>query len=321
MEKNMKRILILIFLMLVVSISSLRADFEGLQPGISTKKEADRVLGRPIRVIREGIRYDYDPTKYDARRISIKFKKNTQIIETIDLYMKEKYRKSQYKEWFDLKKRVNTEIDNQGNLVEYYHPAVIALHYEGADNSLPVAYFSHFDPGLIPKTPTRYDRPPVKKNQVYYEKEADIAHKKKNCIQLKQILDEGLRFYPKSAVLWRKRMMYYFPLECESDPIQKREAKRSAIKAYELNPTASHAVNLGWLYQREGDCLAALHYYQSGIKYAAKHPDLYFFIAKCYEVTGDQDRAKSYYHTFLMAAPKHKHAPEAVENLRILERR
>ena len=46
--------------------------FEGLEPGRSSRADADRVLGTPIREIVAGVRYDYDPSKYGARRISIK---------------------------------------------------------------------------------------------------------------------------------------------------------------------------------------------------------------------------------------------------------
>jgi hypothetical protein len=47
-------------------------DFEGLTPGISTKTDVDRVLGPPLREVIPGERYEYNPAKHDAVRISIK---------------------------------------------------------------------------------------------------------------------------------------------------------------------------------------------------------------------------------------------------------
>ena len=107
--------------------------FEGLEPGVSTKKDADQVLGTPIREIIPGERYDYDPTKYDARRISIKFNMETQVIETIDLYFLGKYKKPQYKEWFELDEPEKTASDPHGNLIEYYTKDGISLHFERSE--------------------------------------------------------------------------------------------------------------------------------------------------------------------------------------------
>ena len=41
--------------------------------------------------VAQGERHDYDPSCHEARRISIRFNRQTQIIETIDLYFKRAY--------------------------------------------------------------------------------------------------------------------------------------------------------------------------------------------------------------------------------------
>jgi tetratricopeptide (TPR) repeat protein len=120
-------------------------EFAGLKPGMSKKADADRVLGQPIREVVPGERYDYNPAKHDARRISIKFQRNTLVIESIDLYFKENYPKRQYQEWFKLGSPTRTSIDANGNLVEYYSPSGLALHYTGPDPQSTVEFFSHFD--------------------------------------------------------------------------------------------------------------------------------------------------------------------------------
>jgi len=121
--------------------------FEGLEPGASTKSDADRVLGPPVREIVAGVRYDYDPSKYGARRISIQFDPQTETIVKIDLRLETDYAKSDYREWFELGEPSSTRTDDDGNLVESYLPQAISLHYSGPDDSFQVAYFRHFDPG------------------------------------------------------------------------------------------------------------------------------------------------------------------------------
>lgn len=120
-------------------------EFEGLTPGVSRKADADRALGPPVREVVPGTRFDYDPAKHDARRISIKYSGSGQVIETIDLYFKANYPKSQYQQWFKLEAPARSAFDGDGNLIEYYSPAGLALHYAGPDDQSPVEFFSHFD--------------------------------------------------------------------------------------------------------------------------------------------------------------------------------
>jgi tetratricopeptide (TPR) repeat protein len=90
-----------------------------------------------------GVRYEYNPDPYDARRISLKFNPNTQVIESIDLYLKKQYPKSQFAKWFQLTQPSRSQIDANGNLIEFYQPAGIALHYQGPNDKSPVNFFSH----------------------------------------------------------------------------------------------------------------------------------------------------------------------------------
>lgn len=130
-------------------------EFEGLTPGVSRKADADRVLGPPVREVVPGTRFDYDPARHDARRISIKYDGDKQVIETIDLYFKTSYAKSQYQQWFKLEAPARTAFDGDGNLIEYYSPAGLALHYDGPDDQSPVEFFSHFDQEAPAVEPSR----------------------------------------------------------------------------------------------------------------------------------------------------------------------
>ena len=142
---------VLLFFLLAPGLadSALVGDFEGLQPGVSRKADADRVLGTPVREVIPGERYDYDPTRHDSRRISIRYDRDTQVIRTIDIYLKTQYPKDRYQEWFKLGTPVRTEFDANGNLVEHYSPEGLALHYAGPEDKSAVEFFSHFDPRML----------------------------------------------------------------------------------------------------------------------------------------------------------------------------
>jgi len=100
-----------------------------------------------------GQRYDYDPSKHEARRISLKFNPNTQVIETIDLYFQVPYPKAQLQKWFELGAPARTALDPNGNLIEYYLPQGVALYYTGPNAASEVEFFSHFDPNLPAEEP------------------------------------------------------------------------------------------------------------------------------------------------------------------------
>ncbi len=141
------------FVIALASFALLRpafaGEFEGLKPGVSRKADADRILNAPTRELIPGERYDYDPAKHKARRISIRFARPTQIIESIDLYLQMDYGKSYYQEWFKLNQPDRKEYDQNGNLIEYYASAGLALHYGGPDDKSPVEFFSHYNQGNV----------------------------------------------------------------------------------------------------------------------------------------------------------------------------
>jgi tetratricopeptide (TPR) repeat protein len=123
--------------------------FNGLEPGVSKKADADRVLGKPIREVIKGVRYDYDAKAIKARRLSITYQPKTAVIETINIYPKETVSKDKFRKWLALKEPQKKEIDRDGNFIEYYLSSGVALHFDGPDDSGPVKYFSHIDASLI----------------------------------------------------------------------------------------------------------------------------------------------------------------------------
>lgn len=173
-EKSMKPSLVIVLGLCFLLYGLAGAGtFNGLEPGISKKADADRVLGKPIREVVKGVRYDYAAKAIKARRLSITYRRNTAVIETINIYPNDTVGKDTFRQWLSLKEPEKKEIDDDGNLIEYYVASGVALHLDGPDDSGPVKYFSHIDAALIDGTrqPGAGARPkerPVSEDQVVF---------------------------------------------------------------------------------------------------------------------------------------------------------
>ncbi|MEA3547235.1 MAG: hypothetical protein U9R66_06190 [Thermodesulfobacteriota bacterium] len=143
-----KKTPILFFVLLFVS--TVYADtYMDLTPGLSTQKDADRVLGKPIKEVIQDVSYDYSPDEHEARRLSLTFNQDTQVIETIKIYPIGTYTKKQLSEWFALGEPSKSIVDKDGNFIEYYGAKSVSLHYKGPSSDSPVAFFSHFDTAIL----------------------------------------------------------------------------------------------------------------------------------------------------------------------------
>jgi len=134
------------WLLAALAFIVMAGDFAGLKPGVSTKTDADRVLGAPRLEVVPDLRYDYDPARYQARRISILYSAGSQVIEAIDLYMEGKYYRSHFQKWFELGPPSSITFDSNGNRIESYLPQGISLHFGGPRDTATVAFFRHFKP-------------------------------------------------------------------------------------------------------------------------------------------------------------------------------
>ncbi len=139
---------LLLIASVLLSVPAAAGTFAGLTPGVSTKADADGVLGAPVREVVAGTHYDYDPVKFQARRISIRFQPQTQIIQTIDLYLVETHPREKYVGWFELGTADQVTHDAYGNRIETYASKSISLHFEGPDETSQVLFFRHYSPDL-----------------------------------------------------------------------------------------------------------------------------------------------------------------------------
>jgi tetratricopeptide (TPR) repeat protein len=262
--------------------------------------------------------------------------------------MKTQYDRSRYKEWFELGEPAKKEMDANGNLVEYYLPQKVSLHYAGANASNSVEFFSHFAPSMlerekIAKTSPQPTPPPSQQipksvspppqeipkslpppsqqarvqNRQYYETGAKQAFDYKDFQKLRLIIDEGLTHYPDSATLWSYEGAYYFSYN-ESGPqsFRREKALKAAKKAVDLEPVEQNYFNLGQLYHYMfKDYSSALNCYEKAGNYGLRYPRAYYYMAICYEELKHLNLAISYYEKFLKAAPNDQYAQDARNRL------
>jgi hypothetical protein len=325
------------------------AEYRGLQPGVSTKADADRILGTPVKEVMRGVRYDYPVKGEDALRVSIAFRPGSLVIETIDLYPVDLYEKSQYRKWFGLGEPAKSEKDGRGRWVERYLPQGIALHFLGAEASGPVEYFSHFDPRRLEGGGGGHEAtkeaPALKSLQgsvedwiALYEKElldeeegsvfffamqGLRAAKKKDCRAWKIIVDQSLKEHPETAEFWRMKFNYL--RACNRPPYEnvRDELEEAAGEAFELDPSPWNLFNLGWVSQVLGkNYVNALVWYALAEKDPTfNDPALFFHMAQCHDRLQRTGDAVAGYERFLKAAPDHPQAGEARRRLEALKLR
>jgi hypothetical protein len=118
--------------------------YEDLEPGVSTRSDVDGVLGRPVREVETDVLFDYDP-RGTGRRISIRYRGQSSVIDYIELEPSDRYSRLDYVAWFDLLDPTVTEVGEDGNRVEYHIIQGVSLHFDGSDAADPVVFFRHFD--------------------------------------------------------------------------------------------------------------------------------------------------------------------------------
>ena len=318
---------VMVLLLLFSLQTALAGTFMNLEPGVSTKVDVDRVLGRPTRVVVAEERYEYEKKETQTRRIMVTYYPNNKVIEHIDIHPLDSNTKGKYKSWLNLKQPQKKSKDANGNYIEYYMKKGVALYCDGPDDTATVRYFSHFDPASLSpgktapaKTPKAENR---RKDAQYYIDESDVALEEENWPHAKKLIMEGLRKYPTDAELWHNRAAYY--VRCKNEPKSKRrkEAFSSMYRAYKLNPSGKFAGEMAWLHHKiNNDCMLALSYYEEAERkgLGIKNPGLFYWMGTCYEKLDMFSSAKTYYHRFLKKARGHEKRSDAKEALARLNR-
>ncbi|MBN2345667.1 MAG: hypothetical protein JXO51_04690 [Candidatus Aminicenantes bacterium] len=334
-------------LSLVLQVAA--AEYRGLQPGVSTKADADRILGAPVKEVARGARYNYPVKGEDALRVSIAFSPGSLVIEAIDLYPVDLFEKSQYQKWFGLEKPDKSEKDGRGRRVEHYLPQGIALHFLGAEASSPVEYFSHFDPqtlgeggggheaakeapALTSPQGSVEDWVALFEKELFDEEEGSVlffamqglrAAEKKDCRAWRGIIDQSLEKHPETAEFWR--MKFNCLRACNRPPYEsiKDELEEAAGEAFARDPSPWNLFNLGWVSQVLGkNYVNALVWYALAEKDPTfNDPALFLHMAQCHDQLKRTEDAVAGYERFLKAAPAHPQAGEARRRLEALKLR
>jgi len=315
--------------------------FEGLEPGVSRKADANRALGPPIREVAAGVRYDYDPAAYDARRISVEYSPETGTIASIDLYLAQQYSRSDYRSWFELGEPTVTSFDDSGNRVEAYVVAGISLHFDGPGENDPVRFFRHYDmlaaqaaqprstgprPSGSPPYPGRETTRTTEQKTFSAEQfvaMAERAESDKDWPALKAIVDDGLRKFPDQASLWHLRGSFFYNDGGGAPPeIRRDQLLRSTLRAYLLVPNYDHTIDLAYTYNRVLDDCSSANYYFEQIEEEAtnKRPSLLYVMGTCYERNGDIETAIRFYRQYLRREPDTQQADKVRDRLYVLDR-
>lgn len=124
--------------------------YEELNPGVSTKSEADERLGPPVKELVPGVLYSYSVENEDLKTLRVKFDHNG-VIESIQLKFFEAYRESQLKKWFDLGKADKYDYDVLGNKIAIYKTKGVLLYFNGPGETDRVVGMSYVKTGDIEK--------------------------------------------------------------------------------------------------------------------------------------------------------------------------
>ncbi len=130
--------------------------------------------------------------------------------------------------------------------------------------------------------------------------------------ELRKAVTGGLKYYPELPELWTLKALYH--LKSPSSPERGELALGAAKRALELETTPRHSANVGWVYYiLLHDYSSALSYFKRGETggYGELDPNLYFFLAVCYDKTGLFNDATTYYKLFLDIVPNGDNSAEA----------
>lgn len=293
-------------------------EYQGLVPGESTKADADRALGAPLREVVRGVRFDFPPDNDDTLRLSVTVDPENGVIRSIDVHPRQSFGKAEYAEWFELGEPERTEINEEGNLVESYPERGMELHYDGPDDKSAIRWFRHYAVRQDPPPPapaTAGSSGPAGGRPVEeYVADADRAIEAEDWDVVERIVEEGLQHHPNSADLWHSRASYLMKGTPDLPADRRRdELLRAVTRVYELEPTPGHAAELGWIhYDVLHGCGQALYYFEKAeADFAEENPVVLFYMADCYERTGRPEQARAYFRDFLERAPEHEKADEA----------
>ena len=138
----MKRLWLALVIGVFLCASVHAREYMGLQPGRSTRADADRVLGKAIGSGPEDGQADYDPADHGVARLTVNFD-DRGIIRSINLYPPKAYPRQKMIEWLELEAPDRMQRNADGALEEIYSAQGIILTFVPGDMTQ-VIQLTHF---------------------------------------------------------------------------------------------------------------------------------------------------------------------------------
>ncbi len=191
----MIRITLFTILLLLMSFETYfgQSAFNGLVPGKSTKQDAERVLGQPLRDISETLS-EYKSTDAEAQ-LFVQYRRGTSIVERIELvYARTKERAGVLRSR-GLTTPAASQTNSRGKFEEYYATAFIVLTYDGADSTTGVSRVGHYSRELYESASAKVSKSGGTAKTVPDSRQPDFL------IENEKVLSgTSLGYYPKDRV-------------------------------------------------------------------------------------------------------------------------
>ena len=302
-----RRGMLTVILCCFILLSGRALVFARLLPGISLLPDVEKELGEPEKVLFGGMRCEYKAKENDIAKIIVTYD-NDKVVSINKYYSKAQTREA-VKDKFSLKSPAKTITDADDNLVEYYYPQNISLHYLDENIDSGVIMISEFTEGLFVenrdakeiKLESNYDgskviifsdREMLKIGQVD-EKEKKHAGQIKTPDKVKKDIS-----LPKSEP---EELPQTNALK-KAEQLLKEDRYKDAIpyfeKAVPLDEFAAHR-GLGIVYLKLKNVDKATKHLVAANKLNPKDPIALFFYAILHEELNKPYPARSYYQRYL----------------------
>jgi hypothetical protein len=142
------RTIIFFILLCFPFVLSAETSYLGLQPGTSSRADAERILGPPVSPISETL-FEYGPQS-TAAKVYVQYRRNSSIVERIEILLSEKSERFSLLSSLKLSDRASTTEVSKGRMMEYFgSPHYIVLTYSGDDASSGIRRIGYYSKQLF----------------------------------------------------------------------------------------------------------------------------------------------------------------------------
>ncbi len=305
----MKRIIMITAVFLFLAGQVCAGEYDGITPGVSTKTDADKAFGSPVKVSAQGKQLDYSTAGHDLARLSVVLAPGTDVVRKIHLVFQKPYAKTQVKEWFRLKEQPDATEEVQGHRVEFFEGPGVKIVLEDRDENGRVIQLSHVD--VAPesalaaplKTAVTSDSCPAAAEK--YAQQADPFIAKDQYQQAIAPLKKAAMCDPDRAVYASTLAYAYLKADRLNDAVTTAKALVDRTEDY-----VGYSV-LGNAYVQKNDCRAAIPYLEKAVTFKQDQPlqDNMEFLGVCYYKDGRLNEALK---TLVKSYKRNKKSPLSV---------